>query len=108
MKSAQRDERRVGGDARIGQRALIAEQSLLADARGRAHDVGDAPVPERQQVLGRKTSTHAVVDLHEWHGRRLDVTVEADDREAVLDEARDPLGREYESVHERAVDVLGT
>ena len=90
------------------QRALIAEQSLLADARGRAHDVGDAPVPEREQVLGRKTRTHAVVDLHERHGRRLDVAVEADDREPVLDEARDPLGREHEPVHERAVDVLGT
>ncbi len=37
----------------------------------------------------------------------LDVAVEADDREAVLDEAGDPLGRQHEPVDERAVDVLG-
>ena len=39
--------------------------------------------------------------------RRVDVAVEADDRKAVLDEARDPLGRQHEAVDERAVDVLG-
>ena len=65
-------------------------------------------VPERRAGARSQDGTHAVVDLHERHVGRLDVTVEADDREAVLDEARDPLGRQHEAVDECAVDVLGT
>ncbi len=75
------------------QRGLVAQQPLFADACRRTHDVRDPRMPEREQVLGRKPCAHAVVDLHERYGARVHVTIEADDRKAVLDEARDPLGR---------------
>ena len=89
------------------QRLAVAGEALGADRRVGAGDVGDPGVAEREQVVGREPRAEPVVDLHDRDRREVDVAVEADDREAVLDERRDPLGREPEAVHEHAVHVLG-
>ena len=61
---------------------------------------------EAEQVFGRHARAEPVVDLDERHGLRVDVPVEADDRQSVLDEARNPVGRQHEAVDEDAVDLL--
>ena len=60
-----RDERRVGLEARVGERVAIAGEALLADPRRRTLDVRDPGVPERQEVLGREPRAKPVVDLDE-------------------------------------------
>ena len=69
-------------------------------------DMCDPRVPERQEVLGRKSRPKPVVDLNQRDHGRVDVAVEADDREAILDEPGDPLGRKHQPVDQGAVDVL--
>jgi hypothetical protein len=87
----------------------IASDPLFADAEiGRAGDMRDAAVAEGKQVLGGHARAEAVVDLHEWHRRRVDVAVETDDWQPFAHEVRDPVGRKHEAVDKHAVDLLRT
>ena len=85
----------------------VARLPLLADPeRGSAGDVGDALVPEHDEMLGRHLPAQVIVDLDDRDRRRVDVAVEADDREAVPHEPRQPVRGQDEPVDEGAVDLL--
>ena len=62
---------------------------------------------EPDQVLSGEPSAEPVVHLDERNRVRVDVPIEADDREAVLHERGDPVGWQAEPVDEGAVDLLG-
>ena len=91
----------------VDQRLLVAGEALLADAQDlRTGHVPDARVPEPDQVLGREPPAEPVVHLDERNRVRVDVAVQADDREAVLDEPGDPVGGQPQTIDEGAVDLL--
>src|SRR5215203_1184283 len=100
-------ELEVDGQAGAGERVAVTGETFVADTElARARDVRDPRVPEVDEMLGRHSPAKAVVDLDQRDRPRVDVPVEADDREALLDEAGDPIGREHQAVDERAVDLL--
>src|SRR5215210_3159818 len=100
-------ELEVDRQAGAGERVAVTGESFVADAElARARDVPDPRVPEVDEMLGRDAAAKAVVHLDERDRPGVDVPVEADDREAVLDEAGDPIGREDQAVDERPVDLL--
>src|SRR5581483_2643527 len=88
------DEAGIERNLRRSERRVVAGEAFAADPElGRAGQVRDPDMAEPDEVVDREPRAAVVVDLDERHRLRAHVAVEADDREAVLDELGDALRR---------------